>query len=164
MKSIIRIFLVFALICNIIISITITIGSVYSSSYFNEYENLKSFRNKKLYMTDDFLIIKRVSQDTGTGEGMRLSFIIEGKVLSDNSKIKLRATKLEYLKSDLSKQPIYKSKLTGDFFLKDAPEQYYKSLINSFYLNIYFKISFYLIIGLMTYLIIRYIKNLKYRI
>lgn len=164
MKSIIRIFLVFALICNIIISITITIGSVYTSSYFNEYENLKSFRNKKLYMIDDFLLIKRVSQDTGTGEGMRLSFIVEGKVLSDNSKIKLRVTKLEYLKSDLSKQPIYKSKLTGDFFLKDAPEQYYNSQINSFYLNIYFKISFYIIIGLIIYLIIRYIKNLKYRI
>ncbi|MDR7212237.1 hypothetical protein [Flavobacterium piscis] len=164
MKSIIRIFLVCAIICNIIISITITIGSIFSSSYFNEYENLKSFKNKKLYMIDDFLLIKRVSQDTGTGEGMRLSFIVEGTVLSDNSKIKLRATKLEYLKSNLNKQPIYKSKLTGDFFFKDAPEEYYNSQINSFYLNLYFKISFYIIIGLIIYLTINYLKNRKYRI
>lgn len=164
MKNIIRIFLVFAIICNIIISITITIGSIYSSSYFNEYENLKSFRNKKLYMVDDFLLIKRVSQDTGTGEGMRLSFIVEGTVLSDNSKIELRATKLQYLKSSLSKQPIYKSKLTGDFFLKDAPKEYYNFQIYSFYLNIYFKVSFYIIIILIIFLTIRYIKNQKYRI
>lgn len=164
MKSMTRGFLILAIICNIIVSITITIGSIYSSSYFNEYENLKSLRNKKLYMIDDFLLIKRVFQDTGTGEGMRLSFIVEGTILSDNTKISLRATKLEYLKSNLSKQPIYKSKLTGDFFLKDAPKEYYNSQINSFYINIYFKISFYILMGILIYLTIRFIKNRKYRI
>ena len=164
MKNGMRIFLVFAIICNITISIIITIGSIYSNSYFSEYENLKSFKNKKLYMVDDFLLIERVSQDTGTAEGMRLSFVVEGKVMSDKSKIKLRTTKLEYLKSDLNKQPLYKSKLTGDFFLKDAPKEYYNSEINCFYLNIYFIVFFYIIIGIIIFITIQYIKKQKYRI
>lgn len=164
MKNKLNKLFVFVIICNIIISIVITIGSLCSGSYLSEYENLKSFRNKKLYMIDDFLLIKSVTQDTGTGEGMRMSFLVEGRLLSNNSIIKLRVTKLEFLKPNLSKQPIYKSKLTGNYFLKDAPKEYYNSEINSFCLNIYFKISFYIIVGIMVYIAIQYIKNRRYRI
>jgi hypothetical protein len=161
-KKILLTVLVFAIVCNVIISMTITVGSICSHSYLSEYENLKSLRNKKLYMTNDFLLIKRISQDTGTGEGMRLSYLVQGVVLSTNSKIELRVTKLEYLKPSFTKQPIYKSKLTGDFFLKDAPKEYYDAEARSFYVNIYFKISFYVIFGIIIYLVIQYIKKQKY--
>ncbi|MEN2489459.1 hypothetical protein AAYQ05_16780 [Flavobacterium sp. B11] len=164
MKKILISFLIFAFVCNVIISLTITIGSICSHSYLSEYENLKSFRNKKLYMSDDFLLIKKISEDTGTGEGTRLSYLVKGIVLSNNSKLELRVTKLDYLQSSFNKQPLYKSKLTGDFFLKNAPEEYYNSEINSFYVNIYFKISFYLIVGLIVFLVIQYVKKRRYRI
>jgi len=164
LKKILISFLIFAFVCNVIISLTITIGSICSHSYFSEYENLKSFRNKKLYMSDDFLLIKKISEDTGTGEGTRLSYLVKGIVLSNNSKLELRVTKLDYLQSSFNKQPLYKSKLTGDFFLKNAPEEYYNSEINSFYVNIYFKISFYLIVGLIVFLVIQYVKKRRYRI
>ena len=164
MKNAIRILCVFFVFFNVLGSVFLTIKDLYSKKYFNEFENLKNFKDKKLFMTDDFLLINKVYQDTGTGEGMSLYFNVEGTVLSNNSKINLTITKLEYLESSLSKQPLYRSKLTGMYFLKDAPEQYYNSEIRTFYLNIYFKISFYIIIGIAIFLIIQYIKNLKYKI
>lgn len=84
--------------------------------------------------------------------------------MSNNSKLELRVTKLTYLEPNFNKQPLYKSKLTGDFFLKNAPEEYYNSEINSFYVNIYFKVSFYLIFGLIVFLVIQYVKKRRYRI
>ncbi|NWL02946.1 hypothetical protein DM790_19160 [Flavobacterium collinsii] len=111
-----RTVLVFLALSNIIISIIITVRSIYTNSYFSEYYNLKSLKNKELYVNNDFLVIKRVFQDTGTGEGTSLAYTVERKILSTNLPINLRVNKLEYLKSDLVKQSIYKSKLTGDYF------------------------------------------------
>ncbi|MFC0777137.1 hypothetical protein [Flavobacterium sp. HJSW_4] len=134
-----------------IASSVLTFGSLYTQSYFSEYENLKSFRDKNKYMINHLLLIKRISEDTGTGEGTRLSYLVKGIILGDHSEIELRVTKLEYLKSKLDKQPLYKSKLTGDIFLRDAPLEYYNAQIRSFYFNIYLKISFYIILGLILY-------------
>ncbi|MEN2400081.1 hypothetical protein GKZ90_0009850 [Flavobacterium sp. MC2016-06] len=163
MKDKLKAFLFLIIICNIIMSIATTIFSICSNSYFNEYENLKSFNNKKLHMNDDFLLIDKVYQDSGP-EGTNMYFDVEGIILSDNSKVVLNVTKLEYLKENVEKQPLYKSKITGDFFLKDAPKEYYNSEIRIFYFKIYLKFSFYLIIGVIMFFVIRHIKYRKYRI
>lgn len=159
MKLIFIIFIVF----NMIASIVITIVDIYSNRYFKEYENLKSFKNKKLYMVDDFLFVERGTQDTGADNGVGI-FVVEGILLSDNSRIRLVVGKEDFLGTNLDRQPLYKSKFTGDIFLKNAPKEYYNYELFSFYIGIYVKLTFYIVIGIMTYFIIRYIKKQKYRI
>jgi hypothetical protein len=155
MKNIIRTFLVLLVIANILGSILVTITSICSNSYCSEFENLKSLENKKLYMSDDFLLIDHIYEDKGESINF---FVVEGKLLSDNSKLKLISNELKYLDPGLSKQPIYQSKLTRDFFLKNAPKEYYISKIRDFYLTIYLKVSFYIIIAIALYLTIRHQK------
>ncbi|WP_343587774.1 hypothetical protein [Flavobacterium sp.] len=152
-------FLAFLIVCNVIISTVITIGSLITDSYLNEYENLKSFRNKNKYTVNDVLLIKQISEDTGTGEGTGLSYLVKGITLGNQSEIQLRVTKLEYLKENFDKQPLYKSKLTGNFFLRDAPLEYYNFQTRSWYLAIYFKVSFYVIFGLVLYKGISYARE-----
>lgn len=163
MKNIIRLFLVICIIFNIMASVVITFVDVYYNRYFQEYQNLKSFRNEKLYMTDDFLFIERGTQDTGADNGVG-TFVVEGILLSNNSKIRLAVGKKEFLGTNLNRQPLYRSKLTGKYFLKNAPKQYYNYEFFSFYTGIYLKFSFYIIIGILIYLTMRYIKKRKYRI
>jgi hypothetical protein len=164
MKNNIILLLYFLIFCNAIGSFSITIIDLYYDNYFADYQNLKSFKNKKSYMTDDFMHINRVYWDTGSGKGDSHSYDVDGVLLSNNSEIKFTILDEEYLNLNLDKQPLYRSKLTGMYFLKDAPERYYNGQIRGFYLNIYFKISFYIIIGIVIYLIIQHIKNRKYRL
>lgn len=163
MRKIIQTVLIFTVICNAIIATLLTIISISSNTYFREYDNLRSLKNKESYMIDDFLVIKRIYKDTGTGEGESLSYTVEGTT-SNNSFVRLEVSKLEYLNNNHEKQLLYKSKLTGDYFLKNATQEYYNGEMRSFYVNIYFKISFYIIIGTVGYLLIVYLKNRKYRI
>jgi hypothetical protein len=144
-------------------SLIVTVVDIYCGRYFAEYENIKSFKNKKLYMTDDFLFIESGTQDTGPDNGIGL-FVVEGRLLSNNSKIRLTVGKEEYLDLNLNKQPLYKSSLTNDFFLRNAPAEYYRDKFISFYSGIYFKASFYLIISFIIYFISRYIKTRRYRL
>ncbi|MCR4031516.1 MULTISPECIES: hypothetical protein [Flavobacterium] len=164
MRKIIQTVLIFTVICNAIIATLLTIIGINSNTYFREYDNLRSLKNKESYMIDDFLVIKRIYKDTGTGEGESLSYTVEGTTTNNNSFVRLEVSKLEYLSNNHEKQPLYKSKLTGDYFLKNAPQGYYNAEMRSFYVNIYFKISFYIIIAIMGYLLIVYLKNRKYRI
>ncbi|SEQ84672.1 hypothetical protein [Flavobacterium frigoris] len=163
MKNTFKLFLVLFLIFNIMGSIVVTIVDLYKNRYFQEYENLKSLKNGKLYMTVDFLFIKSGTQDRGSDNGIG-SYVIQGTLLSNNSEIELAIGKQEFLGTDLRRQPLYRSKLTGDFFLKNAPEEYYNYKFISFYIGIYLKFSFYIIIGIVIYLTIKHIKNRKYRI
>ncbi|MEN2487602.1 hypothetical protein AAYQ05_07355 [Flavobacterium sp. B11] len=163
MKSILQMIIVIAVIFNVMASLILTALDIYSDRYFAEYENIKSFKNKKLYMTDNFLFIESGTQDTGADNGIG-HFVVEGRLLSNNSKIRLIAGKEEYLDLNLNKQPLYKSSLTNDFFLRDAPAEYYRDKFISFYLGIYFKASFYLIISFIFYFILRYIKIRRYRL
>jgi hypothetical protein len=161
MKNIIKGSLIVLVIANILGSVLLTIISICSNRYFSEYENLKSLEHKELYMSTDFLLIEDIYEDRGESINF---FVVKGKLLSDNSKIKLISNRLEYLQPGFSKQPIYRSKLTGDFFLKDAPQKYYSAKIWNFYAMIYLKVSFYIIIGIAIYLTIRYFINRRYRL
>lgn len=163
MKNVLVIFAVIFAIGNIMMSVTATFFDVYANQYLKEYENIKSFKNKKLYMADDAMLIERAYEDTGIDNGMPV-FVIEGVLLSDNSKVRLAVGEQEYLRSNLDKQPLYRSKLTNNLFLRNAPKEYYKDKFISFYLGIYFKITFYVIIGIAVYILIRYIKVRRYRL
>lgn len=163
MKNVLVIFAVIFVIGNIMISTTATILDVYANRYFKEYDNIKSFKNKKLYMANDAMLIERAYEDTGIDNGMPV-FVIEGRLLSDNSKVRLAVGEQEYLRSNLDQQPLYRSKLTNTLFLRNAPKEYYKHEFISFYLGIYFKIAFYVIIGILIYIFIRYIKARRYRL
>jgi hypothetical protein len=163
MKNILQIIGVLCLIGNIMISVLVTCLDVYSNRYFREYENIQSFRNKKSYMTTDFLVIERAYQDNGPENGMG-TFVVEGELASDRSKIRLAVGKEEYLRSNLNKHALYKSKLTKEYFLKDAPQGYYNYELRSFYMGIYFKVSFYIIIGMLLYILSNYIKARRYRL
>ncbi|KFF06115.1 hypothetical protein [Flavobacterium reichenbachii] len=163
MKNILQIIGVICLIGNIMISVLVTSLDVYSNRYFREYENIKSFKNTKSNMTTDFLVIERAYQDTGPENGIG-TFVIEGELSSNHSKIRLSVGKQEYLGSNLNEHALYKSKLTNDYFLKDAPQEYYNYELCSFYMGIYFKVSFYIIIAILLYFLINYIKARRYRL
>lgn len=163
MKNVLVIFAVIFAIGNIMISVSVTFFDVYTNQYLKEYENIKSFKNKKLYMANDAIFIERAYEDTGIDNGIPV-FVIEGRLSSDNSKIRLAVGEQEYLCSNLDKQPLYRSKLTNNLFLRNAPKEYYKDKFISFYLGIYFKITFYVIIGIVIYICIRYIKVRRYRL
>lgn len=164
MKNAVKLILIFLVIANILASILITVFSICTNRYFSEYENLKSLKNIELYMSDDFLFIDSVDKDTGTGEGTSMYFDVYGRLLSDNSKVKLKIGEQEFLGTDKERQPLYKSKITGDIFLKDAPQEYYNDQLKSLYAAIYLKFSFYIILGIIIYYTIRYIKNRRYRL
>lgn len=161
MKTIIKGSLIVLVMANILGSVLMTIISICTNRYFSEYENLKSLEHKELYMSNDFLLIEDIYEDKGESINF---FVVKGKLLSNNSKIKLISNRLEYLQSGFSKQPIYRSKLTGDFFLKDAPQEYYSGKIRNFYAMIYLKVSFYIIIAIAIYLTIRYFINRRYQL
>ena len=155
------ILLIFVVIGNVLFSIILTISAIYNDTYFNEFKNIKSFENKELYMTNDFLLINSVYEDTGIDNKMS-RFIVKGKLLSNYSPFKMIVNRREYLVSNLSKQPIYKSKLTTDYFLKDASEKYYNSEIRNFYFKIYLKFSFFIIVGFVIFLIVKHLRNRRY--
>ena len=163
MRNIIKFFLFIILSILVIGSISITILDLVNNRYFKELDNLKSLNNKEEYMTVDSLLIEETwDRNEGTGDSIR--FDIEGSLLSDGSNLKLAVGYSKYIDFNLEYQPLYKSKLTGNYFLKDAPKEYYEGKYRGFYFGIFLKIIFYFLVPLVIYKLIKYIKNRKYRI
>ncbi|WP_298782756.1 hypothetical protein [uncultured Polaribacter sp.] len=141
-------------------SIFITVLDIASNRYLREIKNIKSFNNPEKYMIVDSLLIKQTyDRNEGTGDVFR--FDLEGVLLSDNSNLNLAVSFSEYVNFNLKRQPLYKSKLTGDYFLKDAPKQYYEGKNRGFYVGIILKIAFYFIIPFLLYHLIKYINTRK---
>ena len=154
-------FFIFIFLC--IGSIGLTILDLVNNRYFKEFENIKSLNNKEKYMDIDYLLIKETwDRNENTSEGIR--FDIEGTLLSDGSNLKLSVGFKEYIDFNLKYQPLYKSKLTGYYFLKDAPKEYYNGKYRGMYALIVLKFAFYFIITFLIYSLIKYIKNRKYRL
>jgi len=144
-------------------SIGLTILDLVNNRYFKEFENIKSLNNKEKYMIVDSLLIKETwDRNENTGDGIR--FDIEGTLSSDGSNLRLPVGFKEYIDFNLKYQPLYKSKLTGYYYLKDAPKEYYEGKYRGMYASIVFKIAFYFILPFLIYKLIRYIRNRKYRI
>ncbi len=161
MKRIIQSFLFIFIFSNIIGAIGITAMDICLNRYFREIDNYKSLTNKKLYMADDFMDI--IIVDDGRmalgSEGSSSEYSIYGRILSTNAEVWISVYDKEYVNWSLKYQPLYRSKLTGDVFLKDAPQDYYDKQFNSIYIGIYLKIFFYIFIGILIYLITQHIKT-----
>ena len=163
MKAILYLILLFLLSVLCIGSIAITVLDVLNDRYFKEFKNIKSLNNKEKYMVVDFLLIKETfDRNEATGDGIR--FDIEGVLVSDNSNLILPVGYSKYIDFNLEYQPLYKSKLTGYYFLKDAPVAYYEGKYRGMYGGIILKIAFYFIMPFLIYQLIKYIKNRKYRL
>jgi hypothetical protein len=163
MKGIINLILIFILSVLVIGSISITILDLINKRYFKEFENLKSLNDKEKYMIIDSLLIKQTfDRNENTDEGAR--FDIRGVLMSDKSILTLAVVYPEYIDFNLDYQPLYKSKLTGYYFLKDAPKKYYKQKYRAQYVGIFFKIAFYFAMPFLIYILIKHIRNRRYRI
>ena len=67
-----------------IASIGITIIDIVNNSYYKEFDNIKSLKNKEEYMTIDYLLIKKThDRNEATADGIR--FDIEGVLMSNGS-------------------------------------------------------------------------------
>ena len=146
-----------------IASIGITFIDIVSNSYYKEFDNIKSLKNKEEYMTIDYLLIQKThDRNEATADGIR--FDIEGVLISNGSHLRLSVGYKKYINFNLEHQPLYKSKLTGDYFLKNAPEKYYEGKYRGIYGSILLKIAFYFIMPFLIYQLIKYFKNRKYRL
>ncbi len=144
-------------------SIFMTINDVINNRYLKEIKNIKSLNNKDKYMSEDLLLITRKRhRDVNTSETMR--FDIEGILQSNDSIISLDIGFPEYLDFTLKYQPVYKSKLTETYYLKNAPSSYYNGKLRGLYFAIFLKICFYPIFIFLMYLLNQYYLYRKYRI
>ena len=140
-----------------------TINDVINNRYLKEIKNIKSINNKDKYMSEDLLLItEKTYRDVNTSETIR--FDIEGVLQSNDSIVSLKIGFPEYLDFSLKYQPVYKSRLTGTYYLKDAPSKYYKGKLRGLYFAILLKICFYPILITLIIFFIKYYKQRAFRI
>lgn len=143
-------------------SIGITIADIINNRYFKEIKNIKSLNNKDKYMSEDLLLITEEQyRNPNISEGIR--FDIGGVLQSNDSIIYLRIGFPEYIDFSLKYQPLYKSNLTGNYYLKGAPSDYYRGKLRGAYFFILLKIIFYPIFISIIILLIKY-KKRQFRI
>jgi hypothetical protein len=162
-NKLLLIFLSFILFFWGLASIIITVKDVINNEYFKEIDNIKSLNNPEKYMIVDALIITK-THDRDEANGDSIKFDIEGTLVSNGSRLRLAIGYAKYIDFVLKQQPLYKSKLTGRFFLKDAPKKYYEGKYRGLYFFIFLKIAFYPIILFLIHLLIKYQKNKIYRL
>lgn len=159
MKAIILLLLFFLGLASIIV----TFISVITGSYLSEIHNIISFNDKEKYMENDFLMIEKTYTRTG-GSSDVSRFDIKGTLKSNGTSIFLNASYSKYVNFELEYQPLYKSKLSGDYYLKGAPENYYKGIYRELYGLIVLKITFYFILAFLIVQYRKYLKNRKFKI
>ncbi|MGG8495180.1 hypothetical protein ACQY1Q_02080 [Tenacibaculum sp. TC6] len=144
-------------------SIFMTINDVTNNRYLKEIKNIKSLKDKAKYMSEDLLLITgKTYRNENTSETIR--FDIKGILQSNDSIINLKIGFPEYLDSNLEYQPVYKSKLTGTYYLKDAPLKYYNGKLRGLYFAVLLKISFYPILITIIIFFRKYYKQRTFRI
>ncbi|CAA0207976.1 hypothetical protein [Tenacibaculum maritimum] len=144
-------------------SIFMTINDVINNRYLKEIKNIKSLNNKGKYMTEDLLLItEETHRNPNASETIR--FDIEGILQSNDSIISLKIGFPEYLNFDLKYQPVYKSKLTGTYYLKNAPSKYYNGKLRGLCFAILLKICFYPILIIIIIFFRKYYKQRTFRI
>ena len=107
-------------------------------------------------MEIDTLIYKNSRSNNASDRNLGSSLVLQGLLQSDNSKVKLVVGSKEYFDFGHDKYAIYKNNLTDDFFLKNAPDGYYKDKRRSFLMTMYLKASLFPLIGLIIFLYQKY--------
>lgn len=155
--------LIFLLLLLGLGSIFVTFISIVTNSYFSEIQNIISLNDKEKYMEEDLLkITETYGRNANTSDTIR--FDIEGMLQNEGVFIAISVGQSKYLDFKLNYQPVYKSKLSGDYFLKNAPEAYYNGKYRGLYAGIAFKIAFYFILAFFIIKYITYLKNRKFKI
>ncbi len=120
-----------------------------SKSYFKFYfyQNYKSLSNKEKYMDIDTLYISHfddtVYKDSDSSN--RISAYIEGETSTEKN-IKIKLPSLKLVQNNYNKQPVYRSKLSGTYFLKTSNKNYYKNKKETYILVFFYKLYFYVVI------------------
>ena len=153
-----RAIIFFILIMLGVASVIITAVHLIAGQYFDEINNIKSLDDREKYMTVDYLLIQN-TRDYSEG----IQFDIEGKLMSDGSFLTMDVGRSDRIDFSLEYQPLYRSKLTGDYYLKGAPESYYNGKYRGLYFAIVLKIAAWFIIGWGIFKTIVYVRNRKYR-
>jgi len=144
-----------------IASILVNVISMVTGTYLSDIQNIKSFNNKSLYMDEDFMqIIEMHGRNAALNDQER--FDIQGYLKSDGSYIKINASDPKFLDLSLEWQPLFKSKLSGMYFVKTDNDQYYNEIYRGLYFFVFLKIYFIVILAFVAYYFIKYIINRKY--
>ena len=144
-----------------ILSTLSTLISVFTGRYLREIQNIKSFNNKSLYMDEDFMEIKEMHGRSAALEDQKL-LNIEGFLKSNGNYIKINARDPKFLDLTLELQPLFKSKLSGEYFIKTNNDQYYEEIYRGLCFFIFLKVFFIIMMGFIVYYLIKYFKNRKY--
>ena len=144
-----------------ILSTLSTLISVFTGKYLREIQNIKSLNNKSLYMDEDFMDIKSTHGRNAALDDQKL-FNIQGYLKSNGKYIKINARDSKFLDFTLELQPLLKSKLSGEYFIKTNNDQYYEEIYRGLYFFIFLKVFFIIMMGFVVYYLIKYFKNRKY--
>ncbi len=158
MKNIFIIVAFFLLFSNLISSVGITIWGIVLNNYCDDYLNYKSLKYPSRYMDVDTLVFKKLQNYTNLENSPPGKFILHGNLKNTSELVKIVIIREEYIDKTKDKYAVYKSKLTRDYFLKDAPSGYYTRQNRSFFLGMYLKLSLLPILILVGYLFMEYKK------
>ncbi|WP_273274433.1 hypothetical protein [Maribacter polysiphoniae] len=149
----------FLMIANFLISLLTSVFALVGGKYFDDYENYKSLKNKDIYMEIDTLSLLRTREKRSTSGSTTRTFIIEAVSDRYKNKIELSMANKKYFNFN-SRFAVYRSKLTNKYFLKNAPSDYFKGQYFSVFAGLYFKISFFPLLGFVIYLFTNYKKSI----
>ncbi len=144
-----------------IASTFVTVIDVFSGKYLREFQNIRSFRNKSLYMIEDSMTIEKThGRNAALGDQERFDII--GYLNSNGNYIKINASDPNFLDLSLKSQPLLKSKLSGDFFIKTNNQNYYKEIYRGLYFSLFLKCFFFIVISCLITSLTKYLRNRKY--
>ncbi len=141
-----------------IASTIVTIIDVFSGKYLREIQNIQSLRNVDLYMIEDHMVIKKTF-DRNAALNDQERFDIVGTLMSNGEYIKINASDPSYIDLSQKSQPLLKSRLSGDIFIKTKNENYYKEIYRGLYFSLFLKFFFFVVV---VFISIKYLKNRKY--
>ncbi|QLE01129.1 hypothetical protein HX109_05955 [Galbibacter sp. BG1] len=163
MNNNIKLLIICALVVNFMFSIVLTITGLVSGTYLNDYKNYLSLKNPEVYMEIDSLKFLDAYDNVSSRRYLG-NYEIDGVLVKKEQKMKIIIGKEKYFNFNIEKHAVYRSKLTKDYYLKDAPIAYYNSELRSFIMTMYFKISFFPLLGVAVYFAITLIKEYRFRI
>lgn len=144
-----------------IASTIVTLVDVASGRYLREIQNIRSLKYRSLYMIEDSMKIEKTHGRNAALEDQE-RFDIIGHLSSNGQYLKINASDPGFLDLSLTFQPLLKSKLSGDFFIKTDNQAYYKEIYRGLFFSLFLKCFFFVVIGLVIFLVIKYLKNRKY--
>ena len=152
MKNKLKLIFLFLGITVFIFSFFVSVWSLLTGNYFNDYNNYKSLKRPLIYMETDTLLLEKIENYNNLNDNTPGKEIVYGILTSSKKYIKIVIGKQEYLNCISFKCPIYKSKLTKDYFLKDASTNYYQYQYRSFFITMILKIILFPMLFMILYI------------